>query len=288
MTTNGAPAAVDLVSVHGGHSGQFCQHARDTLEDVVLGYVRKGFSWVGITEHMPPVEDRWRYEDEREAGLSARFLYDRFGEYVNQCRRLQEKYQSSLRIFVGMETETYPGAVEYVRKLQSTFPLDYIVGSVHHVDGFNFDGSAEGYKIAVRETGGITSLYCRYFDTQYEMIRDLKPDVVGHFDLVRLFDPDYDARWSVPDVRSRVQRNLELVAELGLILDINIRALVKGAEEPYPARWILEQAVALGIAAVPGDDSHGLDTVGLHIEKAIDTLTRLGFDTRWQRPGGKR
>jgi len=284
MKTSGATTGVELVSVHGGHSGQFCEHARDSLEDIILAYIRKGFSWVGITEHMPPVEDRWRYKDEQEAGLSARFLYDRFADYVNQCRRLQENYKSSLRIFVGMETETYPGAMDYVRELQATFPLDYIVGSVHHVDGVNFDGSAEDYAAAVSATGGIIPFYSRYFDTQFEMIKNLKPDAVGHFDLVRIFDPDYEKHLSVPDIRSRIRRNLELVAELGLILDINVRALVKGAREPYPTRWILEEAGALGIAAVPGDDSHGLDTVGLHIEAAIGILMELGFDTRWQAP----
>lgn len=286
MTRKGA-SHVELVSAHGGHSGQFCQHATDTLEDIVLAYIRKGFSWVGITEHMPPAEDRWRYRDEREAGLSARFLYDRFADYVNECRRLQGKYKSALRIFVGMETETYPGAMEYIRELQTEFPIDYIVGSVHHVDGINFDGSVMDYETAVSATGGVIPLYSRYFDIQYEMLQELKPDVVGHFDLVRLFDSDYREHLSHPDVRSRIERNLKRVAGLGLILDVNVRALVKGADEPYPTRWILEQAGALGIAAVPGDDSHGLDTVGLHIETAVGILAELGFDTRWQPPAGR-
>ena len=283
MTKSGKPSA-DLVSAHGGHSGQFCQHASDSLEDIVLGYIQKGFVWVGITEHMPPMEDRWCYPDERDAGLSARDLYDRFSDYINECRRLQEKYRSSLRIFVGMETETYPGSGDYIRKLQTEFSMDYIVGSVHHVDGYNFDGSPADYEAAVSSAGGIIPLYSRYFDIQYEMIRDLRPDVVGHFDLVRLFDPEYGAHLSHPDIRPRIRRNLELMADLKLILDVNVRALVKGADEPYPTRWILEQAGAFGIAAVPGDDSHGRETVGIHIEKTVRLLTSLGFDTRWQIP----
>jgi len=286
MTRKGA-SHVELVSAHGGHSGQFCQHATDTLEDIILAYIRKGFSWVGITEHMPPTEDRWRYRDEQEAGLSARFLYDRFADYMIECRRLQEKYRSSLRMFAGMETEIYPGATDYIRQLRREFSIDYIVGSIHHVDGVNFDGSAMEYETAVNASGGVIPFYRRYFDIQYEMLQELKPDVVGHFDLVRLFDPDYGEHLSHPDIRSRIERNLKLVSGLGLILDVNVRALVKGAGEPYPTRWILEQAGALGIAAVPGDDSHGLDTVGLYIETAVGMLAELGFDTRWQPPAGR-
>ena len=275
---------VDLVSAHGGHSGQYCQHASDTLEDIILAYIHKGFSWVGITEHMPPVEDQWRYQDEKEAGLDAHFLNDRFADYIRECRRLQDKYRSAIRIYVGMEIETYPGATDRIRELQAEFSPDYIVGSVHHVDGVNFDGSARDYEAAVNLSGGIVSLYMRYFDIQYQMIQDLKPQVVGHFDLVRLFDAAYADHLSLPDIRTRIQRNLGLIADLDLILDVNVRALVKGAAEPYPARWILEEAAQLGIPAVPGDDSHGLDTVGLYIEKAIDMLSKLGFDTAWRSP----
>ena len=41
------------VSVHGGHSGQFCHHATDTLEEIIQQYIAKQFPWVGITEHAP-------------------------------------------------------------------------------------------------------------------------------------------------------------------------------------------------------------------------------------------
>jgi len=287
MMGSGA-SGVDLVSAHGGHSGQFCQHASDTLEDIILAYIDKGFSWVGITEHMPPAEDRWRYRDEQDAGLSARFLHNRFADYVRECRRMQDKYRSAIRVFVGMETETYPGATECIHELLSEFPIDYIVGSVHHVDGINFDGSPTDYETAVNTAGGIIPLYSRYFDIQYEMIRDQKPEVVGHLDLVRLFDPAYPDHLSHPDIRQRIQRNLSLIADLGLILDVNVRALVKGAAEPYPVRWILEEARDLGISAVPGDDSHGIDTVGLHIDKAIDIISELGFDTVWKSPTGEK
>ncbi len=47
MTTSAPPA---LVSIHGGHSGEFCQHAGDSLEAILEAYAAQGFAWVGITE----------------------------------------------------------------------------------------------------------------------------------------------------------------------------------------------------------------------------------------------
>lgn len=281
---NNAPAAPDRVSVHGGHSGEFCLHAADTLEAVVQAYIDQGFSWVGVTEHMPPPEDAYRYEDEVAAGRSAAFLQRRFARYVAEARRLQERYRLRIRIFVGMETEAYPGAVSFCRKLLHLHRLDYIVGSVHHVDGHNFDFSEAHYCAAAEAAGGLNMLYIRYFDRQYELIRRLSPAVVGHFDLVRLFDPDYRERLASPPIAERIDRNLALIRDRGLILDCNGRALSKGADEPYPAERILRRARSLGIAAVPGDDSHGVDSIGLHVQRIGSWLSALGFDTAWKQP----
>jgi histidinol-phosphatase (PHP family) len=88
------------VSVHGGHSGQFCNHAENTLEEVVQAYIEKGYLWVGITEHMPPVSDRFLYPDEIEAGLSAEILSHRFNRYMETCRRLQTSHADQIQIYV--------------------------------------------------------------------------------------------------------------------------------------------------------------------------------------------
>ena len=127
-----------LVSVHGGHSGQFCHHATDTLEEVIRAYIDHGFSWVGITEHVPGLSDHLLYPDQKEAGLTPSLLYDRFAAYITECRRLKEKYASKIQIFVAMEIETYSGYEEFVPLLIERFRPEYIVGSVHFVDDLGF------------------------------------------------------------------------------------------------------------------------------------------------------
>jgi histidinol-phosphatase (PHP family) len=273
-----------FVSVHGGHSGQFCHHATDSLEEIILSYIHHGFAWVGITEHVPGLRDDLLYPDEQEAGLTPAMLFDRFAAYILECRRLKEKYASRIRVFVAMEIETYSGYQEFVPLLIEQFKPEYIVGSVHFIDDMGFDYSREQYEQTAKAVGGLDSLYCRYFDQQYEMIELLAPAVVGHFDLVRLFDPDYRLRLLQPEIARRIRRNLELIKEKDLVMDFNIRALLKGAQEPYISESILRQALELGIAVVPGDDSHGLDSIGMNMEKGITILEKLGFDTDWKVP----
>lgn len=272
------------VSIHGGHSGQFCTHAKDSLEEIVQAYIAGGFTWVGLTEHMPPADERFLYSDEKRAGLNVESMNDRFDRYMAEARRLQALYHEEIEIFVGFETEDYSGAAERVRELFGRYRPDYLVGSIHHIDDIPFDYSAEHYQQAVEAAGGMEAIYCRYFDRQFDMIQQLVPRVVGHFDLIRLFDPDYPRHLALSAVQQRIRRNLGLIRQMDLILDVNVAALKKGAAEPYVSRPILIQARDMGIAVVPGDDAHSVETVGLHLDEGIQLLAALGFDTQWRKP----
>jgi len=273
-----------FVSIHGGHSGQFCCHAADTLEEIILLYIEKQFSWVGITEHTPAIDKERLYPEEKAAGWTPALLLDRFDNYMLECRRLQKKYSDKIRVFVAMEIETYSGYKQFIPYLIGRLQPDYIVGSVHFVNDMPFDYSRQAYSKAVKAVGGEDTLYRLYFDQQYEMIKFLKPSVVGHFDLVRIFDDDYRTRLLKPEIWLLIKRNLLLIKDLDLILDLNLRAMLKGGDEPYIAGPILEMACELGIAVVPGDDSHGLGSVGKFMAEGIKILTGTGFDTDWPRP----
>lgn len=277
-------ASILRVSAHGGHSGEFCLHAKDSLADVVATYAAQGFSWIGLTEHMPPFTDSGLYPDERQAGLKAVDLQHQFGRYIETARQLQRDYAGKMKIFVGMESEFYTGVVPWIQQLQQSFQLDYLVGSVHHVHECCFDFSAVDYAAAVELLGDHERLYCAYFDAQLKMIEQLQPAVVGHFDLIRIYDPDYAQRIQLPVVAQRIERNLQRISQLGLMLDFNVRALVKGASEPYVSAPILRRAMQMGIDVVPGDDSHGVASVGGGIDVAVDLLQQAGYHCRWRKP----
>ena len=278
---------MNRVSVHGGHSAEFGD-GLDTLEEIVQEYARQGFEWVGITEHAPPSSDAYLFPGDIEAGRTAEKARTRFARYIDTCRELQRRYEGEIDLYVGFETEYYPGYEPFLAELLEDFAPDYIVGSLHHVEEIPIDLDRERYGEASAAAGGAAGLYCRYFDRQLDLITRFRPAVVGHFDLIRIFDPDYPTTLAHPDVRSRVHRNLEAIRDLDLILDYNVRAYDKGMDEPYVSRPILERALELGIAVVPGDDSHGVATVGRHIDRGSELLAGAGFDTDWRRPAGAR
>jgi hypothetical protein len=60
----------------------------------------------------------------------------------------------------------------------------------------------------------------------------LTPRVVGHLDIVRIYDPDYRSRLIKPVIWERSSAIWKLVKQLGLILDFNLRPLSRGEKSP--------------------------------------------------------
>ncbi|MBW2655565.1 MAG: histidinol-phosphatase [Deltaproteobacteria bacterium] len=273
-----------LISLHGGHSGQYCNHAEDLLEDIILRYIELGFTKVGITEHVPPINDKFLFPDEKKANLTAADIHKRFENYFTELNSLKKKYASKIKLFAGMETETCTGYADHINELISMFQPDYIVGSVHHIDDIFFDYSREDYDRAAGVCGSYDAMYEKYFDLQYDMIKTLKPFVVGHFDLIRIYDEDYKKRLLHPEIKQKIMRNLTLIKSLNLVMDFNLRPLARGEEEPYITSSILKNVKKMGIRVVPGDDSHSVNEAGLYVDKAIEILQTYGFETLWPEP----
>ena len=84
-------------------------------------------------------------------------------------------------------------------------------------------------------------IHAVYFDAQLDMLQQLQPLVVGHFDLIRLKSDDMErsfTSWS--GVWSKVLRNLDFIASYGGMLEVNSAALRKGMSEPYPKAEICQ------------------------------------------------
>ena len=82
-------------------------------------------------------------------------------------------------------------------------------------------------------------LFAKYFDEQYELLTQIRPLVIGHFDVIRLWAPDKMVRlrqW--PTVWEKVLRNIDVVIGYGGLFELNSAAFRKGFPEAYPTSEI--------------------------------------------------
>lgn len=257
------------ISFHGGHSGDYCDHAGGKLKDVVENAIAQGFSHYGLSEHMPRAHWKDLYPEERERQRTPEKLAQRFALYIQEARQLQHKYQSQIHLLVGMETEFIGDEIPQIQELCKTHSVDYLVGSVHHVQGVPFDYNLQEYEKMENLLGGTEAAYCAYYDAQFLLMQQLHPPVIGHFDLIRIHRPHFPLS---PKIWQKIERNLDYAISYDALFDMNARAFRKKMTEPYPQSDILKMLVAMGGKVTLGDDSHHPDEVGLNFNQLLPFL----------------
>ncbi|KAF2762889.1 HisJ family histidinol phosphate phosphatase [Pseudovirgaria hyperparasitica] len=271
---------------HHSHSGQFCPgHAKNTLEEMVQTAISSGMRVFALTEHMP--RDEVDFYPEEVGNQTAESLWDLIDDFYQEATRLRMWYGHQMKILIGFESEWIrKSSLRLVRMLQAKHDFDFFVGSVHHVHTVPIDFDKPTYDRARMAAGGSDEkLFGDYFDSQYDMLKALEPQLVGHFDLIRLFSDEPDGGLKrFPGVWQKVIRNLRHVVRYGGILELNSAALRKGLKEPYPCLEVCQvcyvkrqprpNCAVLTIAEqtfqmmggkfAMSDDSHAVDQVATH------------------------
>lgn len=265
------------VSLHGGHSRDFCEHARDPLRDLLEAAVRRGFSIFGVSEHAPRVESRFLYPSEVEKGYDPHRLVREFDSYGKALHLLAEEFSDRLQVLRGFEAEVVPSRqyVSLMQEYRRRHRFDYMVGSVHYVAEIQIDGPRSEYESALEHFGSLEKLAVAYYDQVAEMVAALRPEVVGHLDVIRKNAASYGSV-ETPPVQRAAERALEAVREAGAILDLNTAGYRKGLGTPYPAPWLVQLAHRMGIGFCFGDDSHSVEEVGDGLEEARTYLLKQG------------
>lgn len=275
---------------HHSHSGDYISHAAGTLEEMVATAQKRGFSVYCLTEHMPRLSNHYLYPEELEKNYTTQSLDGDFERYLAHARQLQAS--SSLKLLVGFELEGIDEAhIEAALAWKPKF--DMCVGLVHFVHGIPIDFNSELWLQARSKKDGLTrTLYRDYFDLQYKVLVSSTPEVVGHFDLIRLFEPteldpttgklssDLVLEKDWPEVWSAITRNIDFVVGYGGLFELNSAAIRKGWSSPYPRADIAFEIKARGGKFCLSDDAHTTAQVGLNYHKVWTYVTdTLQLDT---------
>ncbi|WLF81512.1 hypothetical protein PVL30_005309 [Lodderomyces elongisporus] len=277
---------------HHSHSGDYISHAHDSLNDMVNRYIAMGFHTVCLTEHMPRLDDKFLYPEELEKQYTENHLQDDFSRYLTHAKKLQLQHKDVLNIIVGLEIEGINKAhIEYAASLMQDPSIEVTVGSIHHVHEIPIDFSTDLWlKAKSVSTNGLTrSLYKSYFDLQGQVL-DLKPTIVGHFDLIRLCQPvdDFDETTKQPtsevniakdwpEVWEVVEQNVQKVVSYGGLFELNSSAIRKGWDTPYPKQDITQLIIKNGGKFCFSDDAHACSQVGLNYEKVLAYIEKLNI-----------
>ncbi len=232
-----------------------CNHAQGTIDGYIQRAIELGIDIYGFSEHAPMDFD-----------THYRLSFDEMEAYQKDVLDAKEKYKEEIQILFGYEVDYLPN---YMDKRVLDAKVDYLIGSVHFIDKWGFDNPEfiGGWK-----DKSIDEIWVAYFEAIENMAKTGYFDIVGHFDLIKVFK-----FMPSKDIRLLAKNALKAIKKANMVLEINTAGLRKPIEELYPSQTLLELAYSLDIPITFSSDAHAVAQVGLNYTKAIQMAKEVGY-----------
>ncbi|MGI5879309.1 MAG: histidinol-phosphatase HisJ family protein [Syntrophomonadaceae bacterium] len=217
----------------------------------IYKYIRQahaaGLSEIGLLEH----DEYWQKID------------------FNLLKSMQRD-NPDIKIRSGLEIDFIPGREKYIHSIIMSAPWDFLIGSVHYIEGWGFDHPDYKDKF---ESGNIDSIFEQYYSLIVQTADSGLFDIIGHLDLIKIWGHNPMKKsayaWAEPVLKK--------IKAAGLVVEINSAGLRKPVKEIYPSQQIIEQMFRLNIPVTLGSDAHNPEQVGEELVNCVELLNKIGY-----------
>ena len=255
------------------HTHTVYSDGKQTIEENIIEAIKKGFDSIGFSDH-------------GFTGFDSSYCIKKENQdlYKNEILSLKKKYQDKIEVYYGYELDVTGEATDKEN-------LDFSIGSYHYVK------TPDGYKTIDECKETHFALLKNYFDSDpnrlaksyYEdlvpLVTALKPDILGHFDLV--------TKYGSMDEESPLYRKCALEALIGCLekvelIEVNTGAISRGHRSVfYPSPYFLDELRIHGAKLILSSDSHDKINLDASFDFAIEVLKSHGFKSAVALKGGK-
>ncbi len=205
--------------------------------------------------------------------------------YLPEMRKIINQFSDEdFMIQVGIELGLQTHLAEQHHKLLSEQSFDFVIGSIHQVDG------VDPYYDSYFEGRSIKSAYKEYFDTTLLNVKAfMEFDTLGHLDYICRYGkrfainhPDIkeDGILSYADFSEVIDEILSLLIKNDKALEVNTAPYRQKFPEPNPSRDILKRYRELGGRLLTiGADAHTPKDIAIGFDGLPALLKECGFDS---------
>lgn len=252
----------------------YCDGKGDA-EEYVKEAINSNLKAIGMTCHAPvPFETDWTMQ---EKDLT---------NYADVINALKNKYKNKIEVYLGLEVDYLPGLLGHSSEILKKVDPDFTIGSIHFItkkdmgENLTVDYTQEEFeKLLKAFDGDIKALVSAYYETMREMLIDLQPDIIGHFDIVKLnntnnryFNENED--WYV----DTILKTLDSIYLSDSIIEINTGGLTrKKINTIYPSPWILKEAKKRKIPIMINSDAHRKEDIISNFDFAKKEAVEAGY-----------
>jgi len=232
-----------------------CNHAEGTIDEYIDRAIELGVDIYGFAEHAPMDFDG-----------HYRLGFEEMSDYSREILEAKERYKNQIQILIGYEMDYLK---EYMDRRVLDAPVDYLIGSIHFLDKWGFDNPEF---IGGWESRSIDDIWQEYFDAIEAMAKTGYFNIVGHFDLIKVFK-----YMPSKDIRLMSHKSLKAIKKSGMAIELNTAGLRKPIKEIYPSQSLLEVAYELNIPITFSSDAHAVEQVGFGYEEARELAIKVGY-----------
>jgi histidinol-phosphatase (PHP family) len=232
-----------------------CNHAEGSIEEYVQQAIAQKIDVFGFSDHAPMHFDQaWRMG------------FHEMPTYENDVLHVKEKYQHTIKILLAYEVDFLEG---YIEESVLKRDVDYFIGSVHYLGKWGFDNPEF---IGEYQHHNIDEVWQRYFDAIEALAHSRLFDIVGHLDLIKVFN-------FLPhkDIRLIANNAIKAIKKADMAVEINAAGLRKPVQEQYPSHPLMELLAEHDIPITFGSDAHTLDHIGFRQEALRDLAKQYGY-----------
>lgn len=248
------------------HTHTVLSDGNNTHEEMVKAAIEKGLSEIGFTDHVCIKDVEWGIDFVDIPVMSSQINY------------LKEKYKKYILVKYGIELDYFAGHEIELSRIINKLPLDYVIGSVHFIDDWNFDSDKSLYGKWSND-----ELYQKYFKIVQQLARSNLFDIIGHFDIIKKFNV-------IPETNQQklYEETLKVIKDSNCVVELNTGGLDRECKEFTPSETILKICYDLQIPITLSSDAHSPKQIGRHYVEAIHVLKKIGFNELVKYTGRKR
>ena len=195
-------------------------------------------------------------------------------QYTDAIFALREKYKGKIKILCGLEAGYCKEASETYAELYEKYPFDYLINSVHMVNGQDCYHNTFSRGLTARQA------YTLYFEQVLESMDVPYPfQVLGHLGYASRYTDFADKKIRYEDFSELIDEILKRCIRSGAALEINTSA--RGAGSLFlPDTDIVERYVELGGRKITfGSDAHSVERYCENENEVRSMLKNVGVNT---------
>ncbi|WP_256760874.1 histidinol-phosphatase HisJ family protein [Cohnella sp. WQ 127256] len=249
------------------------------LEAYFIEGQKKGIKRFGMVDHLYRFDEfRDYYEkyilmDDSKLGKLQRYWYDRvrigsIDDFLKAARNMQAK---GFPLSVGVEADYFPGGEAELKSLLDKYELDYVIGSVHFLDGWGFDNPEVK---DIYESKDLVNLYKYHFEHVKDAANSGLFDMIAHLDNLKVFNyrPDEQDLIEMYDDVAATLKKANVASEINTGL-----AYRYPVKEMCPSPTFLSKLYEHGVPITLSSDSHFPDDIGTLLDEAMELAKQTGY-----------